>query len=208
MSVKTIVSTIAAALLSAFVFAAPARADNAKDVGPEDGILCCNGLEQFLFEKNKVMVFTGRAGIFRSENRGENWKRTMNGLLRDDDVSPFVTSSAKPRRSPRSSTLSAVSRQSSRRSTASSPATISETNGSAALKSIRDRDSISARSMPTIRASCTCLALTRLPSSPAPGDRRMADKRCRKSAASWILAPSGVWSSRRPDLFMSGPETA
>jgi photosystem II stability/assembly factor-like uncharacterized protein len=60
-----------------------------REAGPEDGILCCNGLENFLFHGDQVLVTTGRAGIFRSENRGAQWRRSMKGLVAPNGVSPF-----------------------------------------------------------------------------------------------------------------------
>jgi len=62
----------------------------AREAGPEDGILCCNGLTPFLFHRDAVLTTTGRAGIFRSEQRGERWQRSMKGLVASNGVSPFV----------------------------------------------------------------------------------------------------------------------
>jgi photosystem II stability/assembly factor-like uncharacterized protein len=62
----------------------------AREAGPEDGILCCNGVIPFLFHHDEVLTTTGRAGIFRSERRGERWQRSMNGLVAPNGVSPFV----------------------------------------------------------------------------------------------------------------------
>src|SRR2546427_12341218 len=61
----------------------------AREAGPEDGILCCNGLIPFLFHGDEVLTTTGRAGIFRSESRGERWQRDMKGLVAPHGVSPF-----------------------------------------------------------------------------------------------------------------------
>jgi hypothetical protein len=36
-----------------------------------------------------VLVTTGRAGFFRSENRGARWHRSMEGLVAPNGVSPF-----------------------------------------------------------------------------------------------------------------------
>lgn len=69
-----------------------AGSDNARarEAGPEDGILCCNGATPFLFDRDEVLTTTGRAGIFRSENRGNLWQRSMSGLVAPNGVSPFV----------------------------------------------------------------------------------------------------------------------
>ena len=69
-----------------------AVSDNARvrEAGPEDGILCCNGAVPFLFHRDEVLTTTGRAGIFRSENRGNLWQRSMEGLVAPNGVSPFV----------------------------------------------------------------------------------------------------------------------
>jgi photosystem II stability/assembly factor-like uncharacterized protein len=82
--------SVAFAVVLAFALSTPASAGNAKEAGPEDGILCCNGLVPFLFSGEKVLTATGRAGIFRSDNRGERWKRSMDGLVGPNDVSPFT----------------------------------------------------------------------------------------------------------------------
>src|SRR3989442_10639168 len=62
----------------------------AREAGPEDGILCCNGVIPFLFHHDEVLTTTGRAGIFRSERRGQRWQRSMNGLVAPNGVSPLV----------------------------------------------------------------------------------------------------------------------
>ena len=62
----------------------------AREAGPEDGILCCNGVIPFLFHRDEVLTTTGRAGIFRSERHGEGWQRSMKGLVAPNGVSPFV----------------------------------------------------------------------------------------------------------------------
>lgn len=62
----------------------------AQDAGPEDGILCCNGLERFSFDGDSVLTTTGRAGIFRSDNRGGRWRRSMQGLVAPNGVAPQV----------------------------------------------------------------------------------------------------------------------
>ena len=87
------VSTTLTAVLS-LAFCLTARADSddhrAREAGPEDGILCCNGVVPFLFHRDAVLTTTGRAGIFRSERRGERWQRSMKGLVAPNGVSPFV----------------------------------------------------------------------------------------------------------------------
>src|SRR5467141_2216025 len=62
----------------------------AREAGPEDGILCCNGVIPFLFHRDEVLTTTGRAGIFRSERHGEGWQRSMKGLVAPNGVAPFV----------------------------------------------------------------------------------------------------------------------
>jgi photosystem II stability/assembly factor-like uncharacterized protein len=79
-------------VLSLALFA-PARADLDHDkvveAGPEDGALCCDR-STFLFHGEKVLGTTGRAGIFRSEDRGERWQRSMEGFVGPNGVSGFV----------------------------------------------------------------------------------------------------------------------
>jgi photosystem II stability/assembly factor-like uncharacterized protein len=91
----------AVALSLAFSVHADDRDHRASEAGPEDGILCCSGDELFVFHENQVLVTTGRAGIFRSENRGAGWSRSMDGLVGPNGVSPQVEyicqSRAKPR---------------------------------------------------------------------------------------------------------------
>jgi photosystem II stability/assembly factor-like uncharacterized protein len=67
-----------------------ARASQTVEAGPEDGIPCCNGIDRFLLDGDQVMIETGRAGIFRSERRGEGWSRSMQGLLAANGVAPFA----------------------------------------------------------------------------------------------------------------------
>ena len=89
--------TVLALAMAAFLVLGPwlsARADSedqrAVEAGPEDGFLCCNGFSQFLFQENQVLAATGRAGIFRSNNRGESWYRSMDGFVGPNGVSPYV----------------------------------------------------------------------------------------------------------------------
>lgn len=58
-----------------------------KEAAPEDGIPCCNTFVSFLFNRNQVLTSTGRAGVFRSDNRGERWQRSMDGLIATNGVS-------------------------------------------------------------------------------------------------------------------------
>src|SRR5258708_16789637 len=94
MRLTAYVSTALAAVL-ALAHCLTARADSedhrAREAGPEDGFLCCNGVIPFLFRHDEVLTTTGRAGIFRSERRGERWQRSMKGLLAPNGVSPFVS---------------------------------------------------------------------------------------------------------------------
>ncbi len=62
------------------------------EAGPEDGIPCCTGDEAFLVNRRQVLTATGRAGIFRSDNRGERWQRSMEGFIADNGVSPQAAS--------------------------------------------------------------------------------------------------------------------
>src|SRR5262245_63164898 len=86
----------ACAAITSLAFCRSARADSddrrAPEAGPEDGFLCCNGIIPFLFHGDNVLTTTGRAGILRSEHRGERWKRSMKGLVAPNGVSPFVAS--------------------------------------------------------------------------------------------------------------------
>jgi photosystem II stability/assembly factor-like uncharacterized protein len=83
---------VAGGLSLALCLTAHADVDDqrAREAGPEDGILCCNGIIPFLFQRDAVLTTTGRAGIFRSERRGERWQRSMSGLVAANGVSPFV----------------------------------------------------------------------------------------------------------------------
>src|SRR5262245_56316084 len=83
------------ALFLSLALCAPARAGSdwsrVREAGPEDGFLCCTAnLTQFLFHDDKVSVATGRAGIFRSDHRGERWERRMNGVVGPDGASGYV----------------------------------------------------------------------------------------------------------------------
>jgi photosystem II stability/assembly factor-like uncharacterized protein len=80
---------IAAALM--LVLCSPAHAGGkAKEAGPEDGRICCDGFTSFFFADDQVLVITGRAGVFRSQHHGDKWERSMNGLVRSDGVAPYV----------------------------------------------------------------------------------------------------------------------
>jgi len=85
-------SLLAGGLSLALCLTALADGDDhrAREAGPEDGILCCSGVIPFLFHRDEVLTTTGRAGIFRSERRGERWQRSMKGLVAPNGVSPFV----------------------------------------------------------------------------------------------------------------------
>src|SRR5256885_5000850 len=94
MRLSACVSTILTAVLSlALCLTALADGDDqrAREAGPEDGFLCCTGAIPFLFHRDAVLTTTGRSGIFRSERRGERWRRSM-GLVASNGVSPFVDS--------------------------------------------------------------------------------------------------------------------
>jgi photosystem II stability/assembly factor-like uncharacterized protein len=87
-----------------FVLRWPARADSdvprVVEAGPEDGISCCTE-PPFLFDRDEVLVATGRAGYFRSEDRGEGWQRSMAGLVAANGVSPFLISHCQAPSEPR-----------------------------------------------------------------------------------------------------------
>jgi photosystem II stability/assembly factor-like uncharacterized protein len=91
MSIRSSVfAALTVVLASLLLFCRAALADEAKEAGPEDGILCCNGLVPFLFNDDKVMTVTGRAGVFRSDDRGGRWRRSMDGLVAANGIAPFV----------------------------------------------------------------------------------------------------------------------
>jgi photosystem II stability/assembly factor-like uncharacterized protein len=83
---------------------AGARADlgaQVREASPKDGILCCNGLVPFLFNRDQVLTTTGRAGIFRFDNRGERWQRSMERFIASNGVSPYVDHVCQSRSQPR-----------------------------------------------------------------------------------------------------------
>ncbi|HEX7272062.1 MAG TPA: hypothetical protein VF420_07930 [Casimicrobiaceae bacterium] len=92
--------SIVAAVVIALAICSPVQADKAKEAGPEDGILCCGGITPFVFQGDKVMVVTGRAGIFRSESHGQKWQRGMQGLVAPNGVEPFPNLVCQSRSSP------------------------------------------------------------------------------------------------------------
>jgi photosystem II stability/assembly factor-like uncharacterized protein len=61
-----------------------------RDAGPLDGTLCCIGVEPLAFHGNEAIAITGRAGIFKSFDRGTSWARSMAGLIGPNGVSPLV----------------------------------------------------------------------------------------------------------------------
>src|SRR5437660_8428085 len=74
------------ALVSMFVLSlsATARADGnrgARDVTPDPAIFFSNFSQALAFRgENEVLAFSGRAGFRHSENRGDRWRRAMNGF--------------------------------------------------------------------------------------------------------------------------------
>jgi photosystem II stability/assembly factor-like uncharacterized protein len=106
MKLNASVSIALAAVLS-LALSLTARADSgdhrAREAGPEDGILCCSFVleDRFLFHGDRVLVTTGRAGIFRSEHRGAGWQRSMKGLVGPNGASPFPDSLCQARSEPR-----------------------------------------------------------------------------------------------------------
>ena len=55
----------------------------------------------FLFNRDQVLTTTGRAGIFRFDNRGERWQRSMEGFIASNGVSPYVDHVCQSRSQPR-----------------------------------------------------------------------------------------------------------
>jgi photosystem II stability/assembly factor-like uncharacterized protein len=72
-----------------------------REAGPEDGKLCCSGLEPLLFHGDQVLGITGRAGIFKSHDDGARWARSMQGLVASNGVSPYVVSRCQAPSDPR-----------------------------------------------------------------------------------------------------------
>ena len=62
------------------------------DVGPEAGITS-TGNQGFLFRgTDEILVNAGRAGIYKTVDRGQNWTRSEHGLLAAGGVEPLVQS--------------------------------------------------------------------------------------------------------------------
>ena len=86
---------------------APAHADGrdqtarVREAGPEDGKLCCIGVEPLLFHGDQLLGVTGRAGIFKSLGHGAPWVRSMQGLVAQNGVSPYVFSRCQAPSDPR-----------------------------------------------------------------------------------------------------------
>lgn len=73
-------------VMFAGLFAQAAFAANARDVGPETGIL----FSPFLFGGNgEVLGNSNRGGTFTTHGRGQEWKRAMDGLLAADGTEAF-----------------------------------------------------------------------------------------------------------------------
>jgi photosystem II stability/assembly factor-like uncharacterized protein len=72
-----------------------------REAGPEDGELCCLGVEPLLFHGDQLLGITGRAGIFKSLGHGAPWTRSMKGLVAQNGVSPFVNSRCQAPSDPR-----------------------------------------------------------------------------------------------------------
>ncbi len=72
-----------------------------REAGPEDGKLCCSGVEPLLFHGDQLLGITGRAGIFKSHNEGARWARSMQGLVASNGVSPYVVSRCQAPSDPR-----------------------------------------------------------------------------------------------------------
>ncbi len=71
------------------------------DVGPEAGLVFNYGTEPFLFRGNdEVLVTSGRAGVYKTFNRGESWVRTSSGLLTPAGVEPYTATFCQSRSVP------------------------------------------------------------------------------------------------------------
>src|SRR5260370_19647691 len=71
------------------------------DVGPEAGLVFHYGSEAFLFRGNdEVLVTSGRAGGFKTLNRGESWVRTAPRLLTTPCVEPHASTFFQSRAAP------------------------------------------------------------------------------------------------------------
>lgn len=73
-------------LVFAGLFAQAALAANARDVGPETGIL----FSPFLFGHNgEILGNSNRGGTFTTQSRGQEWNRAMDGALTTDGTEAF-----------------------------------------------------------------------------------------------------------------------
>ncbi len=71
------------------------------DVGPEAGLVFHDGSEPFLFRGNdEVLVTSGRAGVYKTFNRGESWVRTAPGLLTTAGIEPYTAAFCQSRSAP------------------------------------------------------------------------------------------------------------
>ena len=76
-----------AGVVTAFLLLIASRPDawadpvHVREAGPADAFLCCNGFYSFLFDGDAALATTGRAGIFRSDHRGQHWQRSMQGFV-------------------------------------------------------------------------------------------------------------------------------
>jgi photosystem II stability/assembly factor-like uncharacterized protein len=85
----------------ALVSLAPAARAESREAGPIDGIACCADKELVADGLGGVAVMTGRAGIMRSQSRGERWHRAMTGFVGQNGVEPFGDSFCQPPDAPR-----------------------------------------------------------------------------------------------------------
>ncbi len=87
--------------LLASTLALPTRAGGVREAAPEDGIVCCLGVEPFLFHSDEVLAITGRPGVFKSKSRGARWDRSMEGLVAPNGISPYIDSRCQAPSDPR-----------------------------------------------------------------------------------------------------------
>jgi photosystem II stability/assembly factor-like uncharacterized protein len=71
------------------------------DVGPEAGLVFHYGNETFLFRGgDEILVTSGRAGVYKTFNRGESWVRTAPGLVTTAGVEPYTAAFCQSRSAP------------------------------------------------------------------------------------------------------------
>jgi len=71
----------------------PGTGASVVDVGPEAGLVYGYGNESILFHgSDEILVTSGRAGIYKTFNRGDSWVRGAPGLLTVSGLEPYVSS--------------------------------------------------------------------------------------------------------------------